>query len=131
MPYPQPPLRTLVLHSRKLPAILTPWVVPVVLLDGQQFPLGWGTQRYTIPADRPVHVQCEMPFIIRYGKAAVVLTPGSEPAQLEYSAPASQWTRGQLGAPGTTKTTGIGFNVVALTFVGLLFLGVIGLTVFG
>ena len=81
------------------------WVEPVVLLDGNRFTLPWGTHRYTVPADRPVHIQCEMPFLFTYGRAIAVLQPNQIP-ELEYSPPVSQWFQAEIGAPGTTKTRG-------------------------
>ena len=99
------PTRTLTLHARKQPLLASSWVAPVVLLDGNRFALGWGTQQFTIPADRPVHVQCEMPFLFTYGRAIAVIQPNQIP-ELEYSPPASQWFQGEIGAPGTTATRG-------------------------
>jgi len=112
------PTRTLVLHSRKQPFIGMSWVAPVVLLDGNRFALGWGTQRYTIPADRPVHVQCEMPYLFTYGRAIAILQPDNIP-ELEYSPPSSQLFAGEIGAPGTTRTRG--------TWLVWTLMGVIGL----
>ena len=99
------PTRTLTLHARKQPLVGASWVAPVVLLDGHRFPLQWGTQNFTIPAERPVHVQCEMPWIFTYGRAAAIVQPGNI-AELEYSPPSSQWFAAEIGAPGTTKTRG-------------------------
>ena len=100
------PTRTITIDSRRLPRIATSWVAPVVLLDGHRFPLGWGPRAFTVPADRPVRVQCEMPYIFTYGRAEVVLEPHDAP-ELEYSAPATQWFAAELGAPGTTTTRGV------------------------
>jgi hypothetical protein len=104
----QVPTRTLTLIAKKQPFIATSWVSPVVLLDGYRFPLAWGPNILTIPADRPVHVQCEMPFIFTYGRASAVLQPNHLP-ELEYSPPATQWFSGEIGAVGTTKTNGTWF----------------------
>ena len=101
----QIPTRTLTLIAKKQPLIATSWVAPDVLLDGHRFRLAWGPNLLTIPADRPVHVQCEMPFIFTYGRAVALLQPNHLP-ELEYSPPASQWFQGEIGAVGTTKTNG-------------------------
>lgn len=125
------PTRTLTLHARKQPLVASSWVAPVVLLDGNRFALGWGTQRYTIPADRPVHIQCEMPFLFTYGRAIAVLEPNQIP-ELEYSPPASQWFQGEIGAPGTTKTRGtwsiwlalgIPFGILAIAIIAAVAAG--------
>jgi hypothetical protein len=105
---PQIPTRTLTLFAKKQPLIATSWVAPVALLDGHRFPLAWGPNALTIPADRPVHVRCEMPFVRSYGSASTVLQPDQLP-ELEYSPPSSQWFQGEIGAPGTTKTNGTWF----------------------
>jgi hypothetical protein len=111
----QIPTRTLTLIAKKQPLIARGWVAPVVLLDGYRFQLTWGPNVLTIPADRPVHVQCEMPFIFTYGRASAVLQPNHLP-ELEYSPPATQWFSGEIGAVGTTKTNG---TWLVWTMVGL------------
>jgi len=116
------PVRTLTINSRKLPLIATSWVAPIVLLDGNRFPLGWGVRTFTVPADRPVHIQCEMPYIFSYGRAAAILEQ-QHVAELEYSAPALAWFGGEIGAPGTTKTRG--------TWAVWLMMGVLGLVLVG
>lgn len=113
----QIPTRTLTLVARKQPLIATSWVAPVVLLDGYRFQLAWGPNVLTIPADRPVHVQCEMPFIFTYGRASAVLQPNHLP-ELEYSPPSSQWFPGEIGAIGTTKTNGTWLIWTMLGIVG-------------
>ena len=125
------PTRTLTLHARKQPFIATSWVAPVVLLDGHRFPLAWGTQKFTIPADRPVHVQCEMPWIFTYGRAAAVVQPDNIP-ELEYSPPSTQWFSGEIGAPGSTKTRGTwvvwtALGVIAFFLIGGLLLSMLSL----
>jgi hypothetical protein len=115
------PTRTITIDSRKLPLIATSWVSPVVLLDGHRFPLGWGPRVFTVPADRPVHIQCEMPYLYTYGRASAVLEPHHIP-ELEYSAPAMAFFTAEMGAPGTTATRGmwalwlmLGVGLLALT----------------
>jgi len=116
------PTRTLTLNVRKQPLIATSWVAPIVLLDGHRFQLGWGPQVLTIPADRPVHVQCEMPFIYTYGRAIAVLQPNQLP-ELEYSPPSLNFFAGEIGAPGATKTRGTWLVWSLLGFLGLFVFG--------
>jgi len=116
------PTRTLTLNVRKQPLVATSWVAPIVLLDGNRFQLGWGPQILTIPADRPVHVQCEMPFIYTYGRAIAVLQPNQLP-ELEYSPPSMNFFPGEIGAPGTTKTRGTWLLWSMLGFLGLVVFG--------
>lgn len=116
----QIPTRTLTLIAKKQPLIATSWVAPVVLLDGHRFSLAWGPNVLTIPADRPVYVQCEMPFLYTYGRASALLQPNHLP-ELEYSPPATQWFAGEIGAVGTTKTNG--------TWLVWTMLGVVGAVV--
>lgn len=124
----QIPSRRLNLITRKQPTIATSWVAPVVLLDGHRFPLAWGPNELTIPADRPVHVQCEMPFVRSYGSASTVLQPNQLP-ELEYSPPSSQWFAGEIGAPGTTKTNGTWF-IWAIVGVLVIVIGTVILRMF-
>jgi hypothetical protein len=116
------PTRNIVIHAKKLPLLLSPWTPPSVLLDGNAFPMHWGTNVFTIPADRPVHVQCQMPFIITYGIAAVVVEPFHAP-ELEYSPPGNKWFPGELGAPGTTNHRGSWLTYSVLGLLGLVVLG--------
>jgi hypothetical protein len=104
----QSPTRTLTLVAKKQPLIATSWVSPVAVVAGERFPLAWGPNTLTIPADRDVYVHCEMPFVRSYGSASTVLQP-NQLAELEYSPPSSQWFQGEIGAPGTTKTNGTWF----------------------
>jgi hypothetical protein len=126
----QVPTRNLTLVAKKQPLIATSWVAPVVLLDGYRFQLAWGPNILTIPADRPVHVQCEMPFIYTYGRAVALLQPNHLP-ELEYSPPATQWFAGEIGAAGTTKTNGTWLVWAMLGVLGaivLLGIGTVALT---
>jgi hypothetical protein len=118
------PTRNIVIHAKKLPLLLTPWTPPSVLLDGNRFPMQWGANVFTIPTDRPVHVQCQMPSIITYGVAAVVVEPFHTP-ELEYSPPGNQWFPGELGAPGTTNHRGSALTYSVLGVLGLVVVGAI------
>lgn len=120
------PTRTLSLTVRKQPLIATSWVTPVVLLDGYRFQLGWGTQNLTIPADRPVHVRCEMPYLYTYGTADALLQP-NQIAALEYSPPSMAGFAGEIGAPGTTTHRGTWLIWVLLGVIGFFVLGGIAL----
>jgi len=114
------PTRTLTITARKQAVIAMTWTEPVVVLDGHRFPLPWGTHAFTIPADRPVRVHCEMPYLYTYGRAAIVLEPHHLP-QLEYSPPANQFRQGELGAPGTTGVRhGRTYWIVAGILVGVV-----------
>ncbi len=61
----------------------------------------------------------------RYGSAAVVVSPGTFPVELEYSAPASALMQGQIGAPGTTRTTGVVFTTVVICLLFLVLIPVV------
>lgn len=113
------PLRTLVIVYRKPPLIFRSFTSPRVRIDGYQFQLGWGESRFTIAADRPVNVECFMPWIGEYGQAGAVLPAGTD-VVLEYSPSVTWMYKGQLGLPGTTHTAGIPLVSVALGFVFLV-----------
>lgn len=120
--------RTLTLDLKQPPWYGWTWLQPTVTIDGFAYSAGWTRLHYTVPADRPVYVQCHVNYLWEYGKAATTLDPRQQP-HLEYTAPAQAYFRGDIGAPGNTKANGKSVAIGILCVLGGMILLMIGLAV--
>lgn len=99
-----------------------PQIPVVVRIDGYEYRPGWGTSQYTIPADRPVRVQCSMAWLWEFGNAEIVIVPGQPPV-LDYLAPAQQWSGGSLAPRGQAIVKGRAIQIVTYAVLGLVVVG--------
>ncbi|RUR01034.1 hypothetical protein [Labedella endophytica] len=120
--------RTLTIDLKQPPWYGWTWLQPTVTIDGFAYSAGWTRLNYTVPAGRPVYVQCHVNYLWEYGKAATTLDPRQQP-HLEYTAPAQAYFPGDIGAPGTTKANGKGVAIGILCFFGAIIVLMLGLLV--
>ncbi|WP_121251413.1 hypothetical protein [Nocardioides ferulae] len=97
-----------------------------VSIDGRAYPMPWGTTRFEVPADRPVSVGVRQTIRGGAGQAHKVLAP-QEPPVLEYRGPAHLSQPGDLGAPGTTRSRGLGCQIALLVVLAFLLLLLVGI----
>ena len=124
-----PPWTGLTIITKSIP--LGVWVSPRAEINGHPVPLSWGVNQ--IGAHPGVHnVQIYMPWIWRYGKAAITIDNTAAPAPpIYYAVPFTTFTQGAIGLQPVKNPGLVPFILVLVVPLLLLALCCTGASLFG